>query len=100
LVTSSRQNGSSRPGKKLLDQRLNSRGFWFRINDLRNINYAIAVTKGPTSRIFSQFIAISHLDNKAAIRYLNPARLNDNENCRWVSDPTTYWDSTGYSAQP
>ena len=68
--------------------------------DISKTNNAIAVTRGPTSRIFSQFIAISHLDNKAAIRYLNPACLNDNENCRWVSDPTTYWDSTGYSAQP
>jgi hypothetical protein len=40
------------------------------------------------------------LDNKAAIRYFNLTRLYDNENYRWVSDATTYWDSIGYSAQP
>ena len=54
----------------------------------------------PTSRIFSQFIVKFRLDNKAVVQYLNLSRLYDNENCRWVSDPTTYWDSTGYSTQP
>ncbi len=48
-----------------------------------------------TSRNFCQFIAKPRLDNKAAIRYLNPTFFYDNENYRWVSDPTTYWDSTG-----
>jgi len=47
-------------------------------------------TCSSAPRNFSQFIAKSRLDNKAAIRYLNPTRLYDNENCRWVSDPTTY----------
>ena len=54
----------------------------------------------PKSRIFSQFIVKFRLDNKAVVRYLNLSRLYDNENCRWVSGPTSYWDSTGYSTQP
>jgi len=40
------------------------------------------------------------LDNKAALQYLDRRRLYDNENCRWVSGPATYWDSTGYGTQP
>jgi len=40
------------------------------------------------------------LDNKAAIRYLNSGCWHHNENWRWVSGPTTDWDSTGYSTQP
>jgi len=51
-------------------------------------------------RIFSQFIVKFLLDNKAVERYLNLSRFYGNENCRWVSGPTTYWDSTGYSTQP
>ena len=48
---------------------------------------------------FRQFIAQPRLDNKAAIRYLNPTRYYDNENSRWVYNPTIYWNSTCYSAE-
>ncbi len=52
------------------------------------------------SQFFSQFTAKFRLDNKAALRYLNPSCLYHNENCRWVSGSTTYWASTGYRTQP
>ncbi len=41
----------------------------------------------PTSRIFSQFITKSRLDNKISIRYFSLARVYDDSNCRWIADP-------------
>jgi len=52
------------------------------------------------SLIFSNVIAKLRLDNKAAIRYLNSSCWYHNENCRWVSGPTTYWNLSGDSTQP
>jgi len=34
------------------------------------------------------------------LQYINLPCFYVNENCRWVSDPTTYWDLTAYIEQP